>query len=119
MTTPKIQQNNTLANVRINTDIGLWKMLLQGIKKTHKLSRVEAFYDLIDRQCFSLIKGDNVYLNGTITEMAKAWCWDRETVTRFLDSLEQAGMLTIETEDNRKVFRLDCITVNNDGSGTP
>ena len=117
MTEQNTQQNNILKKVRIQTDISLWKMLLQGIKKTHKLSRVEAFYDLIDRQCVSMLKGEDSHLSGSILEIAKAWGWDRETVGRFLDNLEQLGVVTIDMEGNRKTVRMNCITLTKDSSG--
>ena len=111
------QQNNALAGLTIQTDIALWRLLLQGMKKSHKLSRVEAFYDLIDRHCIAMLKGEDGHTSGTIHNMAKAWGWDRDTVGRFLDSLQQLGMLTIITDGNRKTFQLNCVTVHGTVSG--
>lgn len=105
------QQNNILTRAKIQTDIALWKLLLQGVKKTHKLSRVEAFFDLIDRQCVSMLKGGDTHLSGSIIEIAKAWGWDRETVGRFLDNLEQLGAVTIDMDGNRKTFRMNCVII--------
>lgn len=118
MTEQNVQKNNALTNVRIQTDIALWKLLLQGIKKSHKLSRVEAFYDLIDRQCVSMLKGEDTHLSGSILEIAKAWGWDRETVGRFLDNLEQLGAVSIDMEGNRKVVRMTCVTTKNDSGAS-
>lgn len=106
MTTQNEHQNSANAQIIIQTDIAFWNFLVQGIKKTHKVSRVQAFYDLIDRQRIALLKGENENLIGTIQDMAKAWGWDRYTVTRFLDQLEQLGKLTVETTGNRKSFKL-------------
>ena len=111
MAEQNVHQNNALAELKIQTDIPLWKLLLQGIKKTHKLSWVEAFYDLIDRQCVSILKGGDTHLSGSIIEIAKAWGWDRETVGRFLDNLEQLGAVSIDIEGNRKTFRMNCIVI--------
>ncbi len=105
------QQNNALAGLTIQTDIALWRLLLQGMKKSHKLSRVEAFYDLIDRHCIAMLKGEDDHISGTIHNMAKAWGWDRETVAKFLDNLQQLGMVTIDTDGNRKTVRLNCVTL--------
>lgn len=99
-------KNNANAQMQILTDIPLWNFLVQGMKKAHKVSRVQAFCDLIDRQRIALLKGENENLNGTIQDMAKAWGWDRETVARFLDNLEQLGVLTVQTTGNRKTFML-------------
>lgn len=117
MNEQNVLQNNALAELKIQTDIPLWKLLLQGIKKTHKLSRVEAFYDLIDRQCVSMLKGGDTHLSGSIIEIAKAWGWDRETVGRFLDNLEQLGAVSIDIEGNRKTFRMNCIVIQQTVSG--
>ena len=102
-------QNDTRAQFRIQTEIPFWVFLVQGMKKSHKLSRVEAFYDLIDRQRVALLKGEGDYLKGSILEFAKAWGWDRETVTRFLDNLKQLRVLTIDMVGNRKSVRLNYV----------
>lgn len=106
MATQNEQQNSANAQLIIQTDIPLWNFLVQGMKKAHKVSRVQAFCDLIDRQRIALLKGENETLTGTIQDMAKAWGWDRETVARFLDNLEQLGVITVETTGNRKSFML-------------
>ena len=87
------QQNNALAGLTIQTDIALWRLLLQGIKKSHKLSRVEAFYDLIDRHCIAMLKGEDDHISGTIHNMAKAWGWDRAKVHGHLQSQDCAQSL--------------------------
>lgn len=112
MTTQNSHQKDDFENVKILTDIALWKLLTEDIKKTHKLSRVQAFYDLIDRQRIATIVGGHTNLEKSFTALAKAWGWDRYTVTRFLDSLQQLGILTIITDGNRKTFRLNCVTVH-------
>ena len=109
------QQNNALSDLKIQTDIALWQLLLQGMKKSHKLSRVEAFYDLIDRHFIAMLKGESDYLSGTIHNMAKTW--DRETVAKFLDSLQQLGVVTLSTDGNRKTVRLNCVTLPKMSSG--
>lgn len=106
MTTQNEHQNSANAQIIIQTNIPLWDFLVQGIKKAHKVSRVQAFHDLIDRQRIALLKGEDENLTGTIQDMAKAWGWDRDTVARFLDNLEQLGVLTVETTGNRKSFML-------------
>jgi len=119
MTTRNAHQKNNFENVKILTDIALWKLLLQGIKKTHKLSRVEAFYDLIDRQCVSILKGGDTHLSGSIIEIAKAWGWNRDTTAAFLGNLEQLGAVTIDLDGNRKTFRMNCIIIPQTVSGDP
>lgn len=38
-----------ITQMKLVTDIRLWQLLLQGMKKQHKMTRVEALYDLIHR----------------------------------------------------------------------
>ena len=109
MTTQDEQLHSANAQLIIQTDIPLWNFLVQGIKKTHRVSRVQAFADLIDRQRIALLKGEDEKLTGTIQDMARTWGWDRDTVVRFLDSLEQLGVITIDTTGYRKTFMLKYI----------
>ena len=103
----------------IQTDIPFWKLLLQGGKKGHKLSKPEAFFDLVDRYCTSLLKNGDGCLSGIIPELSKSWGWDRETVNRFLDNLSLIGVLTIDNVANRKAIRLNNIVVKEKPSTTP
>lgn len=105
------QQNNALAGLIIQTDIAFWRLLLQSAGKSHKFTRTEAFYDLIDRHCIALLKGEGDHIGGTINSLAKTWGWDRETVARFIDNLQQLGTVTVDTDGNRKVIRLNCVTL--------
>ena len=96
--------------LKIIADIPLWDLLVQGTKKTNKLSRVQALRDIIERQYITLLKGEDEYLSGSVLDFAKSWGWDRETVTRFLNELEQLGVITIDVSVNRKKIKLNCIT---------
>lgn len=109
MTTQNSHQKDDFENVKILTDIALWKLLTEDIKKTHKLSRVQAFFNLIDIQCIATLKGGDAHIAGSIMQFAKAWGWDRKTVGRFLDNLQQLGVLTIITDGKRKTLRLQCM----------
>lgn len=95
--------------MKIVTDIRLWQLLQQGVKKQQKLTKMEAFYDLIDRQQMALLSGTDDYIRGSVLEFSKAWGWDRETVMRFLDHLEQLEVITIQKAGNRKVVKLNFI----------
>lgn len=101
-----------ITQMKLVTDIRLWQLLLQGMKKQHKMTRVEALYDLIDRQHIALLTGTDEYMRGSVLEFSKAWGWDRETVMRFLDSLEQLGIVTLHMVGNRKTVKLNYITMN-------
>lgn len=111
------QQNNAEYSVTIPASRKLWKYLLQGQRNsTKKLSRVQAFYDLIERQHTALLKGEDSR-SASIIELTKAWHWNRDTVAKFLDNLQQLGAVTLDTDGNRKKVRLNCVTHHKPNSG--
>jgi hypothetical protein len=78
------------SQVRIVTDIALWNLLLQGVKKQPKYSRLEAFRDLMERQRIALLTGDGKFMKGSVLEFSKAWGWDREYGQPFLGEVTGA-----------------------------
>jgi len=106
MSTITIQSEQPSKSLKILTDIPLWVYLSQGVKSPGKMSRVQAFCDLIERQHISMLKGDDDYLKGSVLEFSKTWGWDRETVVRFLDNLRQLDAIAIDMAGNRKAVKL-------------
>lgn len=100
---------NKVEQLKVLTDYSLWTFLAQRIKKDNKFSRFEALYDLIQRQYLVCLKDGDGYLEGTITDFTKKWKWDRETVNKFLDQLQQIGILSVVTTKNRPHFRINYI----------
>ncbi|MBO5616664.1 MAG: hypothetical protein J5932_11200 [Prevotella sp.] len=108
MATQNEQQNSANAQMIIQTDIPLWNYLLGGHKKlSRKLSRVEAFFDLMKRQYAALHEGREEFLKGNVSELACAWHWSRDTAASFLDKLEQLDVITSQANGNSKLFRLN------------
>ena len=103
------QNNSDKTQLKIVTDTRLWNLLLQGMKKSEKLTRVEAFNDLIERQRIALLTSDDEYMKGNVLEFSKAWGWDRETVNRFLERLQELDIVTISMAGNRKAIKLNYI----------
>lgn len=103
------QNNSDKTQIRIETDIRFWNLLLQGMKKSEKLTKVEAFNDLIERQRIALLTSDDEYMKGNVLEFSKAWGWDRETVNRFLEHLQELNIVTISMAGNRKAIKLNYI----------
>ena len=106
MTGQNGQRKNINATLIIPTDIHLWNFLVKGMQKTCRVSRVQAFCDLVERQQVALLKGEGESLSATMQDLANKWGWNRETVTRFIDNLEQLGALTVHTTGNRKAVKL-------------
>ena len=103
------QNNSDKTQIRIETDIRFWNLLLQGMKKSEKLTKVEAFNDLLERQRIALLTSDDEYMKGNVLEFSKAWGWDRETVNRFLEHLQELNIVTISMAGNRKAIKLNYI----------
>lgn len=104
------QRKTTSARLIIPTDIHLWNFLVKGVQKTCRVSRVQAFCDLVERQQVALLKGEGESLSATMQDLANKWGWNRETVTRFIDNLEQLGALNVDTTGNRKTVTLNYST---------
>lgn len=117
MTGQNGQRKNINATLIIPTDVPLWDYLVKGTPKADKLSRVQAFYDLIERQHVALLKGEGESLSATMQDLANKWGWNRETVTRFIDNLEQLGTLTVDTTGNRKTVTLNYSTDDKNYTG--
>ena len=103
------QNNSDKTQIRIETDIRFWNLLLQGMKKSEKLTKVEAFNDLLERQRIALLTSDDEFMKGNVLEFSKAWGWDRETVNRFLEKLQEFDIVTISMAGNRKAIKLNYI----------
>lgn len=117
MDTINIQSDNTNMQITIRTDIPFWNYLVQGMKKKHKISRAEAFKDLVERQRIALLKGEDTSMDASIQVLAKSWGWNRETVTRFIDNLERLNVLSVNVSGKRKTFSLKYIIENKKAQG--
>ena len=120
MTGQNGQRKNINATLIIPTDVPLWDYLVKGTPKANKLSRVQAFYDLIERQQVALLKGEGESLSAKMQDLANKWGWNRETVTRFIDNLEQLNALTVSSTGTRRTIRLNYSIYDNiDGGDSP
>lgn len=100
----QLDMQNTDTHIFIQTDLQFWNLVVGDVKKSHKASRAQAFRDLLERQYIEHLKGKNKYISATVKELAKSWGWDRMTVVKFLTSLEQLDVLTLDTLSNKKFF---------------
>ena len=96
--------------MKIIVDFSLLKMLSANKKKLGKFTRVQALCDLIERQYITALQEDGEYLKGSVFEFSKNWGWDRDTVARFLNELEQLGIVSALMTQNRKTFRVNYVT---------
>lgn len=113
------QTADTAQKMTVTTGYDLWSLLFQGndSEGSHKLTKAEAYFDLIKRQRLSMLTKDESYLGGGILALAKAWRWDRTTVKKFIDALCSIEAATFKKVGNRAVIKLTNVTsLHNDCS---
>jgi len=100
------QPVTTQGSMTVETDYELWNMLFPNndSQGDHKLTKAEAFFDLIKRHRLATLTKDNNYLGGGILALAKAWGWDRNTVKKFVNSLCSVGAATIKKVGNKSII---------------
>lgn len=80
-------------SVRMSTEL----VVFLGKALPHRTSRIEAYTDLLDEQIKLLrinFKGGSlVPFLVTILDLSERWNWGRNTVIRFLQSLEKLGAI--------------------------
>lgn len=103
----------------VMTDYDLWSMLFKDSSSqgSHKLSKAEAYFDLVRRHRLATLTKNDSYLDGGILALAKAWLWDRNTVKKFIDSLCSIGAATIKKVGNKTAIFITNVTyLPQDGS---
>ena len=80
-------------SVKMSTEL----VALLGKALPHRTSRIEAYTDLLNEQ-IKLLRidfkgGCSVPFLITVLELAERWNWGRNTVIRFLQSLENHGAI--------------------------
>lgn len=96
--------------MKIIVDFSLLNLLSANTKKSGKFTRVQALCDLIERQFITVLQEEGEYLKGSVLDFARTWGWDRDTVNRFLNELEQQGIVSALVTQNRKTFRVNYVT---------
>ena len=113
------QSSQQPPKMTVSTDYDLWSMLFKDSSSqgSHKLSKAEAYFDLIRRHRLATLTKNNSYLDGGILALAKAWLWDRNTVKKFIDSLCSIGAATIKKVGNKTAIFITNVTyLPQDGS---
>lgn len=113
------QSSQQPPKMTVSTDYDLWSMLFKDSSSqgSHKLSKAEAYFDLIRRHRLATLTKNDSYLDGGILALAKAWLWDRNTVKKFIDSLCSIGAATIKKVGNKTAIFITNVTyLPKDGS---
>ena len=104
-----------IKTIAVVADIKLWELLIQGSRREGRLTKLQAFHDLLSRQRLTLLTSEEEWIKGSIRDFAKTWGWDRETVAKFLDNLQRLGIVTIGNQGNRKTVKVNYTTYNKKG----
>ena len=113
------QSSQQPPKMTVSTDYDLWSMLFKdsSSQRSHKLSKAEAYFDLVRRHRLATLTKNDSYLDGGILALAKAWLWDRNTVKKFIDSLCSIGAATIKKVGNKTAIFITNVTyLPQDGS---
>jgi hypothetical protein len=100
------QSSQQPPKMTVTTDYELWSLLFQNSNSrgSLKLSKAEAYFDLVKRHRLATLTKNDSYMDGGILALAKAWRWDRNTVKKFIDSLCAIGAATMEKVGNKTVI---------------
>ena len=102
------QNGNVEFSMTISTSRELWRYLFRGQKNSsQKLTRVEAFYDLIERQ-YAALQEESDCIFGNISSLSRAWHWDRDTTSSFISDLEKFGAVSRYDMGTRAIIKLVC-----------
>lgn len=85
-----IQEQTGNNVVQITTNIRLWHYLFKeekAGKQQGKLTKAQAFYDLLAKQQLAEVTEDPDWINRGFLQLANAWKWNREAVTNFISKL--------------------------------
>ena len=95
-------------SMTISTSRELWRYLFRGQKNSsQKLTRGEAFHDLIERQ-YAALQEESEYIFGSISSLSRAWHWDRDTTSTFITDLEEFGVVSRYDMGKRAVLEMNC-----------
>ena len=99
--------------MKILTDYALWSCLFSEPTRpgNRKLTRGEAFFDLLSRQRQNTMTYDTETVSGNYQSLADCWGWHRQTVKKFLQELTALGAVTIEATRNRTAIHVSNVTV--------
>lgn len=72
----------------------------------NKLTKAEAFFDLVNRQRLALITTGDDVINISVISLSDSWGWNRKTTRNFLEELVEFGVLIFKPDANRTIIQL-------------
>ena len=99
--TQKSQENY---HVKISSDLLDFLCNDYSYKSVRRFSRLQAFQNLLERYCTSERKQEEMAAN--IEALSKSWRWSRPSVMRYIQNLEEMGVLEIFNAVTSKMVRI-------------
>ena len=82
--------NKTSAKVSVDLSLLHFLSTHPTMRRKHKFTKAEAYYDLCYRQYMTAVTHDTRFMTGGIQELANSWSWARDSVSRFIAHLVQS-----------------------------
>ena len=80
-------------------------------KNTKRLTKLQAFNDLVQRHCAAINTGSQMIVN--IAQLSKAWNWSRVTVGAFISDLSIMDIVIISNTPTSKLIALNDAIISN------
>lgn len=105
--TENINTQKVNQNFKIVLPIELLEYLCKdyAYKNSKRLTKLQAFNDLVQRHCLAKNTGHEMYVN--IAHLSKAWSWSRVTVGAFISDLSIMDIVNINNTPTSKIVSLN------------
>lgn len=108
-----IKNNSDRSNFKFTLDYMTADFLVDGQnirtdkRKRTRLTKAEAFFDLLSRQRLAISTNDERYINDSLQQLAEAWGWQRPTASKFINKLVELGAISLAPLANKSVVRFN------------
>ena len=116
--------NSDTSNFKFTSDyktvdflVGDQKVRTEKRKRT-RLTKAEAFFDLLSRQRLAISTNDERYINDSIQQLAEAWGWQRPTASKFINKLVELGAIKLAPHANKSVVRINYFFCDKTSAGS-
>lgn len=118
------KRHSDSSNFRFNADYSLidylvdGQTIMAGKRRRTRLTKAEAFFDLLNRQRLAISTKDDRYINDSIQQLATAWGWQRPTASKFINNLVSLGAIRLAPHANKSVVRIDYFLSDKTSAGS-
>lgn len=99
-------------DVNVTINFSVWKYLMNmTTQPDRKLTKVEAFFDLIVRQRINILVDNREYSVDNFNVLCKDWNWSLTRVKRFIHELTALGAVNILRQGRDNIISLNNVTL--------